>query len=298
MTYYKSLPKIENEKSLSSKHNLEDKLMKQVSEKEINILLARLRIPIKIVKLLNTELIYKDIEKRTDFIGLTENNELINIEFQSTKLKKEDHERFGTYTLLTRIKQKKCSKTIVISTPQLNNQETLKYQINSESYLNINVYTLKDEDGDKLQNELINKIENKEEFKDKEVIEFILCILMSTKQRIPDLITKNLKYMGKIKTSKENKEFIESMMFLLISKFVTDENERKILWRELKMRIKLVDEIYESGKIEGKEEGIKEGQEKEKIKIAKKLIKQNLTKEQIIKATNITEKQLLTLLKI
>lgn len=297
MTYYKSLPKIENEKSLSSKHNLEDKLMKQVSEKEINILLARLRIPIKIVKLLNTELIY-DIEKRTNFIGLTENNELINIEFQSTKLKKEDHERFGTYTLLTRIKQKKCSKTIVISTPQLNNQETLKYQINSESYLNINVYTLKDEDGDKLQNELINKIENKEEFKDKEVIEFILCILMSTKQRIPDLITKNLKYMGKIKTSKENKEFIESMMFLLISKFVTDENERKILWRELKMRIKLVDEIYESGKIEGKEEGIKEGQEKEKIKIAKKLIKQNLTKEQIIKATNITEKQLLTLLKI
>ena len=105
MTYYKSLPKIENEKSLSSKHNLEDKIMKQVSEKEINILLARLRIPIKIVKLLNTELIYKDIEKRTDFIGLTENNELINIEFQSTKLKKEDRECFGTYTLLTRIKR-------------------------------------------------------------------------------------------------------------------------------------------------------------------------------------------------
>ncbi len=121
---------------------------------------------------------------------------------------------------------------------------------------------------------------------------------MSTKQRIPDLITKNLKYLGKIKTSKENKEFIESMMFLLINKFVTDEDERKILWRELKMRIKLVDEIYESGKIEGKEEGIKEGQEKEKIEIAKNLIKQNLTKEQIIKATNISEKQLLTLLKL
>ena len=124
----------------------------------------------------------------------------------------------------------------------------------------------------------------------------------NVKKRIPDLIAKNLKYLGKIKTSQENKEFIESMMFLLISKFVTDEDERKILWRELKMRIKLVDEIYESGKIEGKEEGIKEGikegQEKEKIEIAKNLIKQNLTKEQIIKATNISEKQLLTLLKI
>ena len=128
-------------------HNLEDKLMKQISKKEINILLERLGIPIKIAKRINGELIFGNIERRTDFLGLTENDELINIEFQSTPVNEDDIERFGEYTSLIRIIEKKYTYPIVISTPQLNPCVDFDYFINEFTVLKIKVFTLKDENG-------------------------------------------------------------------------------------------------------------------------------------------------------
>ena len=63
---------------------VEDKIFKQISKNGMNELLKRLKIPLKINQLFPEELNLGKIEKRADIIGLSENNELINIEFQST----------------------------------------------------------------------------------------------------------------------------------------------------------------------------------------------------------------------
>lgn len=279
-----------DKKSDKFKHNLEDKLMKQLSERGINVLLKRLNIPIKIVKRLNTELILDNLELRLDFLGLTEDNQLVNIEFQSTKLRTKDKERIGSYALLARIKEQKCIDSIIISTPNLVEKNSLNYHINKNCVFEIHQYSLKDENGDKIQEELVKKVENNEKFSEEDICDFILCPLMSTKRKIEDVIEINVNLLRKINTSSENLDFISSMMFLIISKFVNDDEKQEYLWRKLKMKISLIDKICDTM--------FKEGIENNKIEIAKDMLKKNYSEEEIISITKITKEQLLTLLKL
>ena len=283
-----------DKKSDKFKHNLEDKLMKQLSERGINVLLKRLNIPIKIVKRLNTELILDNLELRLDFLGLTEDNQLVNIEFQSTKLKTKDKEKIGSYALLARIKEQKYIDSIIISTPHLVEKNSFNYHINKNCVFEIHQYNLKDEDGDKIQEKLVKKVENNEKFSEEDICDFILCPLMFTKRKIEDVIEINVNLLRKINTSSENLDFISSMMFLIISKFVNDNKKQEYLWRELKMKISLIDKICDTMFKEGIEKGI----ENNKIEIAKDMIKKNYSEEEIISITKITKEQLLTLLKL
>lgn len=117
---------------------------------------------------------------------------------------------------------------------------------------------------------------------------------MSTKRKIEDVIKINVNLLRKINTSAENLDFISSMMFLIISKFVNDNKKQEYLWRELKMKISLIDKICDTMFKEGIEKGI----ENNKIEIAKDMIKKNYSEEEIISITKITKEQLLTLLKL
>lgn len=290
-----------NSKSLISMHNLGDKLMKQISKKEINILLERLGIPIKIAKRINGELIFGNIERRTDFLGLTENDELINIEFQSTSVNEDDIERFGEYTSLIRIIEKKYTYPIVISTPQLNPCVDFDYFINEFTVLKIKVFTLKDENGDEVQKKLLNKIENKEEFDEKDIIDFVLSPLMSSKRRIEDVIQVNVNAIRKIKTCRKNIDFIESMTILEVNQFVNDEDERNFLRREINMRINLLREIYEDNLNEGiaigEERGIAIGEERAefnvKQELALKLLNDDFEISYVSDLTGLTKSQIL-----
>ena len=104
-----------------------------------------MKIPIKITKRLNNEIIYNDLELRLDFLGLSETGELVNIEFQSTRLKSKDKERIGCYALITRIKEHSCVKSIIISTPKLVDNNTLNFYINNDTVFEIQICSLKDE---------------------------------------------------------------------------------------------------------------------------------------------------------
>ena len=265
-----------------------------------------MKIPIKITKRLNNELIYDDLELRLDFLGLSETGELVNIEFQSTRLKSKDKERIGCYALITRIKEHNCVKSIIISTPKLVDNNTLNFYINNDTVFEIQICSLKDENGDKIQEELLKKIENNEVFNENDICDFILCPLMNINREIEDVIKVNVENIKKIKVSKEDQDFIESMMLLLINKFVLDDKKRDLLCEELKMKIKLIDEICDSsikegiikGKIEGKEEGRIEGKEETKMEVAKAMIKAKYSEDEILKISKITPKQLSTLLKL
>lgn len=282
-----------NSKSLISMHNLEDKLMKQISKKEINILLERLGIPIKIAKRINGELIFGNIERRTDFLGLTENDELINIEFQSIPVNEDDIERFGEYTSLIRIIEKKYTYPIVISTPQLNPCVDFDHFINEFTVLKIKVFTLKDENGDEVQKKLLNKIENKEEFDEKDIIDFVLSPLMSSKRRIEDVIQVNVNAIRKIKTCRKNIDFIESMTILEVNQFVNDEDERNFLRREINMRINLLREIYEDNLNEGIAIGEERAEFNVKQELALKLLNDDFEISYVSDLTGLTKSQIL-----
>lgn len=125
---------------------------------------------------------------------------------------------------------------------------------------------------------------------------------MNINREIEEVIKVNVENIKKIKVSKEDQDFIESMMLLLINKFVLDDKKRDLLCEELRMKIKLIDEIcdplIEECMIKGKEEGRIEGKEEVKIEVAKAMIKDNYSKEEILKISKITPKQLSTLLNV
>lgn len=226
-------------------HNLEDKLMKQLGEREINIILERLGVSMKIVQKIPGELICDNIERRTDYLGLNENGDLVNVEFQSTPITEDDIERFGEYATLIRSKERKKVYSIIISRPSIMHDGVIKYVINDETILYLRVYTLKNENGDIIQRNLKNKINNGIKFTNKDVIDFILSPLMYTERGIDVLLTENVRLLRKIKTSSNNLMFMEAMIFLEIHKFIVDENKRDFLRRELLMRITLIREIFE-----------------------------------------------------
>ncbi|MCQ2977814.1 MAG: hypothetical protein MJ232_07365, partial [archaeon] len=75
---------------------------------------------------------------------------------------------------------------------------------------------------------------------------------------------------------------------------------------ELRMKLSIIDEIVDDimnegiaeGRIEGIAEGRIEGIENTKLQVAKDMLKEGYSEEEIIKISKITSKQLLTLLNI
>lgn len=156
-----------------------------------------------------------------------------------------------------------------------------------------------------IQKKLLNKIENKEEFDEKDIIDFVLSPLMSSKRRIEDVIQVNVNAIRKIKTSRKNIDFIESMTILEVNQFVNDEDERNFLRREINMRINLLREIYEDnlneGIVIGEERGIAIGEERGiaigefnvKQELALKLLNDNFEISYVSDLTGLTKSQIL-----
>lgn len=231
-----------------------------------------------------TELIELDPKiYKTDMI-LELDHLIVLTEFQSTIVKTPDEKRYRLYTALVDYAKRnnKPIMLIVISTAE--KTKIKQYKINKDCVFTIPIVSLKDFDGDKIINNIENKIKNNQKITRHEMLNLALAPFMSSKKPLDKQIEKTVKTLDEVRKSmKCSSDFVFGIELLIVEKFIKNERQHKKLTNILRDTMKIIDEWrqedYENGKQEGKEE--------EKINTAKNMLKENYTIKQIAKITQL-----------
>lgn len=205
-------------------------------------------------------------------------------EFQSTIVKTPDEKRYRLYTALVDYAKRnnKPIMLIVISTAE--KTKIKQYKINKDCVFTIPIVSLKDFDGDKIINNIENKIKNNQKITRHEMLNLALAPFMSSKKPLNKQIEKTVKTLDEVRKSmKCSSDFVFGIELLIVEKFIKNERQHKKLTNILRDTMKIIDEWrqedYENGKQQGKEE--------EKINTAKNMLKENYTVKQISKITQL-----------
>lgn len=231
-----------------------------------------------------TELVELDPKiYKTDMI-LELDHLIVLTEFQSTIVKTPDEKRYRLYTALVDYAKRnnKPIMLIVISTAE--KTKIKQYKINKNCVFTIPIVSLKDFDGDKIINNIENKIKNNQKITRHEMLNLALAQFMSSKKPLNKQIEKTVKTLDEVRKSmKCSSDFVFGIELLIVEKFIKNERQHKKLTNILRDTMKIIDEWrqedYENGKQQGKEE--------EKINTAKNMLKENYTVKQISKITQL-----------
>lgn len=231
-----------------------------------------------------TELIELDPKiYKTDMI-LELDHLIVLTEFQSTIVKTIDEKRYRLYTALVDYAKRNNKPLILIVISTAEKTKIKQYKINKDCVFTIPIVSLKDFDGDKIINNIENKIKNNQKITRHEMLNLALAPFMSSKKPLNKQIEKTVKTLDEVRKSmKCSSDFVFGIELLIVEKFIKNERQHKKLTNILRDTMKIIDEWrqedYENGKQEGKEE--------EKINTAKNMLKENYTIKQIAKITQL-----------
>lgn len=231
-----------------------------------------------------TELIELDPKiYKTDMI-LELDHLIVLTEFQSTIVKTPDEKRYRLYTALVDYAKRNNKPIILIVISTAEKTKINEYKINKDCVFTIPIVSLKDFDGDKIINNIENKIKNNQKITRHEMLNLALAPFMSSKKPLNKQIEKTVKTLDEVRKSmKCSSDFVFGIKLLIVEKFIKNERQHKKLTNILRDTMKIIDEWrqedYENGKQQGKEE--------EKINTAKNMLKENYTVKQISKITQL-----------
>ena len=231
-----------------------------------------------------TELIELDPKiYKTDMI-LELDHLIVLTEFQSTIVKTIDEKRYRLYTALVDYAKRNNKPLILIVISTAEKTKIKQYKINKDCVFTIPIVSLKDFDGDKIINNIENKIKNNQKITRHEMLNLALAPFMSSKKPLDKQIEKTVKTLDEVRKSmKCSSDFVFGIELLIVEKFIKNERQHKKLTNILRDTMKIIDEWrqedYENGKQEGKEE--------EKINTAKNMLKENYTIKQIATITQL-----------
>lgn len=209
---------------------------------------------------------------------------IVLTEFQSTIVKTPDEKRYRLYTALVDYAKRnnKPIMLIVISTAE--KTKIKQYKINKDCVFTIPIVSLKDFDGDKIINNIENKIKNNQKITRHEMLNLALAPFMSSKKPLDKQIEKTVKTLDEVRKSmKCSSDFVFGIELLIVEKFIKNERQHKKLTNILRDTMKIIDEWRQ----EDHENGKKEGKEEEKINTAKNMLKENYTIKQIATITQL-----------
>lgn len=209
---------------------------------------------------------------------------IVLTEFQSTIVKTIDEKRYRLYTALVDYAKRNNKPLILIVISTAEKTKIKEYKINKDCVFTIPIVSLKDFDGDKIINNIENKIKNNQKITKHEMLNLALAPFMSSKKPLNKQIEKTVKTLDEVRKSmKCSSDFVFGIELLIVEKFIKNERQHKKLTNILRDTMKIIDEWrqedYENGKQEGKEE--------EKINTAKNMLKENYTIKQIAKITQL-----------
>lgn len=275
-------------------HQSEDQLFKYATkEDDIGLLklLKESNANIKEIDFKSENLTYNPTELvelgpkiyKTDMI-LELDHLIVLTEFQSTIVKTIDEKRYRLYTALVDYAKRNNKPLILIVISTAEKTKIKQYKINKDCVFTIPIVSLKDFDGDKIINNIENKIKNNQKITRHEMLNLALAPFMSSKKPLDKQIEKTVKTLDEVRKSmKCSSDFVFGIELLIVEKFIKNERQHKKLTNILRDTMKIIDEWrqedYENGKQEGKEE--------EKINTAKNMLKENYTIKQIAKITQL-----------
>ena len=244
-----------------------------------------------------TELIELDPKiYKTDMI-LELDHLIVLTEFQSTIVKTIDEKRYRLYTALVDYAKRNNKPLILIVISTAEKTKIKQYKINKDCVFTIPIVSLKDFDGDKIINNIENKIKNNTKITRRELIYLSLAPFMSSIKTLDEQIEKTVQTLDKIRNSaKSAKNFAFGIEFLIVDKFIKETSRRKRLRNILRDNMRLMeeygqeryDEGYEKGIKKGIKKGYAEGANNEKWKIARSLLARNVPPEDIAVSTKLT----------
>lgn len=220
---------------------------------------------------------------KTDMI-LELDHLIVLTEFQSTIVKTIDEKQYRLYTALVDYAKRNNKPLILIVISTAEKTKIKQYKINKDCVFTIPIVSLKDFDGDKIINNIENKIKNNQKITRHEMLNLALAPFMSSKKPLNKQIEKTVKTLDEVRKSmKCSSDFVFGIELLIVEKFIKNERQHKKLTNILRDTMKIIDEWrqedYENGKQEGKEE--------EKINTAKNMLKENYTIKQIATITQL-----------
>ncbi len=231
-----------------------------------------------------TELIELDPKiYKTDMI-LELDHLIVLTEFQSTIVKTIDEKRYRLYTALVDYAKRNNKPLILIVISTAEKTKIKQYKINKDCVFTIPIVSLKDFDGDKIINNIENKIKNNQKITRHEMLNLALAPFMSSKKPLDKQIEKTVKTLNEVRKSmKCSSDFVFGIELLIVEKFIKNERQHKKLTNILRDTMKIIDEWRQ----EDYENGKKEGKEEEKINTAKNMLKENYTIKQIATITQL-----------
>lgn len=275
-------------------HHSEDQLFKYATKEDgigLLKLLKESNANIKEIDFESENLIYNPTELieldpkiyKTDMI-LELDHLIVLTEFQSTIVKTIDEKRYRLYTALVDYAKRNNKPLILIVISTAEKTKIKEYKINKDCVFTIPIVSLKDFDGDKIINNIENKIKNNQKITRHEMLNLALAPFMSSKKPLDKQIEKTVKTLDEVRKSmKCSSDFVFGIELLIVEKFIKNERQHKKLTNILRDTMKIIDEWrqedYENGKQEGKEE--------EKINTAKNMLKENYTIKQIATITQL-----------
>ena len=212
-----------------------------------------------------------------DYTFLMEDDTYIHVEFQTTDKGKDDLRRFRAYESLLSFQTGKDVVTYVVYSNGIQNVKTiLETGINEYSVKAISMF---DKDGDIVIKEIEEKINDNIEVTKQDLIALTFTPIMSGKLSKLDKIIKSIRLVKKI--DNEYRYDVESMLYAFADKFLDGKDLEKVK-EEISMT-KLGEMLVE--------DGIKKGEKKKAIEIAKTAIKEGMSDVMIAKITGLTESQ-------
>ena len=225
----------------------------------------------------NQEALLEAKNLHMDYTFLMEDDTYIHVEFQTTNKGKDDLRRFRAYESLLSFQTGRDVVTYVVYSNGIQNVNTiLETGINK---YNIKPISLYDRNGDAVIQEIENKLNKNLEITKQDLIALTFTPIMSGELSRLDKIIKSIILVKRI--DNEYKYDDESMLYAFADKFLKGKDLEKVK-EEISMT-KLGEMLVE--------DGIKKGEEKKAIEIAKTAIKEGMTDELIAKITGLTESQ-------
>lgn len=257
----------------------------------INTILEKFGFPYKIVRPCPTKIItYDGKERRADFFGQLDNEDIISLEAHSTAIRKEDKEKFFDYACYMSTKYRRKVHTLVLSTHYNDNDELIFNWHNNDGFT-IPYKSFKTLDGDKTINNISLKNKNNEELSKSEIGDLRILTFMKSKRSPKELLIKSIELTRHAKMNETDKLHTAVLQSFLAKKFVTDDEEYKEVMKMIEKSaldfegiLGRRDKIYY-------EEGIEEGKIRIKHQIAKNLIKEGLDDETIKRITKLNQKE-------
>jgi len=263
--------------------NYEDMIMKRAMDIFAEDGLKFFGIDKKVKDTGSTEIVVLEIKNMfMDYTFLMEDDSYIHFEFQSTDKGVLDLRRFRTYEALLNLQTGRDVVTYVVYSGDIKNPLG-GYESGINSY-RVNAISMANKDGDKIFNDIIEKMKSGEELTKQDIIALTFSPIMGGKLSKGDKILNAIRVVKDI--DKDYRYDVESILYAFASKFLEGKDLDKVR-EEIKMT-----ELGRSLIEEGIEKGIVEGENKKTIEIVKNAIKNGMDNNIISNLTGLSNEEI------